>query len=150
MGHVCDTFINRPKGSYRPLACKPIVVTTRELRGTGAANKQDLFFLIKPNTFREHATIDLLFTHPPYSSNVLFTLQMVISIMICRFTQATLCCNFPFLIFYNFTITVRADDTFIILFHTSTAILTGLFLISDNRPLTDADLQRRNLLTSSS
>ena len=66
MGHVCDTFINRPKGSYRPLACKPIVVTTRELRGTGAANKQDLFFLIKPNTFREHATIDLLFTHPPW------------------------------------------------------------------------------------
>ena len=64
MGHVCDTFINRPKGSYRPLACKPIVVTTRELRGTGAANKQDLFFLMKPNTFREHATIDLLFTHP--------------------------------------------------------------------------------------
>ncbi len=66
MVHVCDTFINRPKGSYRPLACKPIVVTTRELRGTGMANKQDLFFLIKPNTFREHATIDLLFTHPPW------------------------------------------------------------------------------------
>lgn len=64
MGTPCDNFVNRPKGSYRPLACKPIVVTTRELRGTGQANKADLFFLMKPNTFREHATIDLLFTHP--------------------------------------------------------------------------------------
>jgi len=62
--NVCNTFINRPINSYRPLACKPIVVQTRELRGTGQANKNDLFFLTKPNTIREHATIDLLFTHP--------------------------------------------------------------------------------------
>lgn len=75
MGHVCDTFINRPKGSYRPLACRPIVVQTRELRGTGAANKQDLFFLIKPNTFREHATIDLLFTHPLWLRDATLVLQ---------------------------------------------------------------------------
>lgn len=61
---VCDNFINRPIGSYRPLACRPIVVQTRELRGTGAANKRDLFFLTKPNTIREHATIDLLYTAP--------------------------------------------------------------------------------------
>lgn len=61
---VCRTFLNRPTGSYRPLRCKPIVVTTRELRGHGNANKADLFFLMKPNTFREHATIDLLFGHP--------------------------------------------------------------------------------------
>lgn len=60
----CATFINRPVGSYRPLACKPIVVTTRELRGTGLANRQDLFFLTKPNTIREHATIDLLYPAP--------------------------------------------------------------------------------------
>lgn len=63
---VCDTFLNRPIGSYRPLACKPIVVQTRELRGTGAANKRDLFFLTKPNTMREHATIDLLFPTPDF------------------------------------------------------------------------------------
>ncbi len=61
---VCDNFINRPVGSYRPLACKPIVVTTRELRGTGDANKRDLFFLTKPNTIREHATLDLLYPTP--------------------------------------------------------------------------------------
>jgi len=64
MSSLCDTFLNRPIGSYRPLRCRPIVVITRELRGTGLANKQDLFFLIKPNTFREHATIDLLFPTP--------------------------------------------------------------------------------------
>ena len=64
MADVCNFFINRPIGSYRPLACKPIVVTTRELRGTGLANRQDLFFLTKPNTIREHATIDLLYPTP--------------------------------------------------------------------------------------
>ncbi len=62
----CDNFIDTPVGHYRPLACKPIVVQTRELRGTGLANKQDLFFLTKPNTIREHATIDLLFPSPAF------------------------------------------------------------------------------------
>ncbi len=66
MTNICNTFLNRPKNSYRPLACKPIVVTTRELTGTGAQNKQELFFLTKPNTIREHATIDLLYTAPSY------------------------------------------------------------------------------------
>jgi len=62
----CKTFLNRPKNSYSPLGCKPIVVTTRILRGTGAQNKQELFFLTKPNTIREHATIDLLYIPPSF------------------------------------------------------------------------------------
>lgn len=62
----CDNFINRPKNSYRPLACKPIVVQSRELTGTGAVNKQQLFFLTKPNTIREHATLDLIFPTPSW------------------------------------------------------------------------------------
>lgn len=69
MSSLCNNFINRPIGSYRPLRCRPIVVTTRELRGTGLANKQDLFFLTKPNTIREHATLDLLYPAPFYVVN---------------------------------------------------------------------------------
>lgn len=66
MANACDNFFNRPKDSYRPLACRPIVVTTRTLGGHGAANKAELFFVTKPNTIREHATLDLLFIPPTW------------------------------------------------------------------------------------
>lgn len=71
MSSLCDNFINQPAGLYRPLACKPIVVQTRELKGTGYANKQQFFFLTKPNTIRENATIDLLYPTPSwYETNI--------------------------------------------------------------------------------
>ena len=71
MGNPCDNFLNRPKTSYRPLACKPIVVTTRELTGHGLANRLDLFFITKPNTIREHATVDLLYPTPNWLNNII-------------------------------------------------------------------------------
>ena len=32
----------------------------------GDANKQEFFFLTKPNTIRERATLDLLYIHPQW------------------------------------------------------------------------------------
>lgn len=63
---ICDIFINRPITEYRPLACRPVTVTTRELTGTGRANKSDLFYMTKGNTMREHATIDLILLVPDW------------------------------------------------------------------------------------
>jgi len=63
-GTLCKTFINSSPNSYRPLACKPVVVNSRELTKSGLANRQELFFLTKPNTIREHATVDLLYPIP--------------------------------------------------------------------------------------
>lgn len=63
---VCNNFINRPANSYRPLACKPIVVTSKEIPFTGQQNREFYFFLTKANTIRESATLDLLFPHPEW------------------------------------------------------------------------------------
>ena len=67
--NVCATFINRPPNSYRPLACRPLVITTREITGTGRENKQQLYFITKPNTIRERATLDLLYPTPSWLAN---------------------------------------------------------------------------------
>ena len=61
----CNLFRNNKNG-YQPLACKEVIVTDRILQSHGAANKQELFFVTKSNTIREHATLDLLYTHPPW------------------------------------------------------------------------------------
>lgn len=37
-----------------------MTVKTRELIGTGRKNRVDLFYEIKSNTFKEHATLDLI------------------------------------------------------------------------------------------
>lgn len=66
MTHVCSEFINRPINSYRPLACKPLTVQTRDIPGTGRQNKANYFFLMKPNTIREYATLDLLYPTPSW------------------------------------------------------------------------------------
>lgn len=66
MTHACSLFQNQPLNGYRPLACKRDVITTRDIGGTGAANKQEFFFLTKPNTIRERATIDLLYPTPSW------------------------------------------------------------------------------------
>ena len=71
MAKLCSNFRNAPPGSYRPLVCRPIVVTTRKLSGHGLANRQELFFVTKPNTIREHATLDLLYPHPSWLVNAI-------------------------------------------------------------------------------
>ena len=58
---LCNIFVNRSRNSYKPLRCKPITVDTRTIGETGRANKQAYFFLMKPNTIRENATLDLLY-----------------------------------------------------------------------------------------
>jgi len=63
---ICKTFLNRPSSSYIPLACKQPVITVREITQGGNANKQEVFFLFKPNTLREHATLDLIYPHPQW------------------------------------------------------------------------------------
>ena len=63
---ICKTFLNRPSSSYIPLACKQPVITMREMKFSGNANKQFMFFLFKPNTLREHATLDLIYPHPQW------------------------------------------------------------------------------------
>ena len=66
MAKLCSNFQNVPPGAYRPLVCKPIVVTTRTFGGHGLSNRQELFFVTKPNTIRERATLDLLYPTPPW------------------------------------------------------------------------------------
>jgi len=63
---ICKTFLNRPRNSYTPLACKQPVITMREMKFSGDANKRFMFFLFKPNTLREHATLDLIYPHPQW------------------------------------------------------------------------------------
>ena len=70
-GHE-NQFLNRPRNSYIPLANKPLIVTTRDITGTGAANKQQMFFLFKPNTMRERATVDLLYPTPNWLRNEIY------------------------------------------------------------------------------
>lgn len=66
MAGLCKTFIGVSKGAYKPLVCKTDVVTTRVIGNTGKANKAELFFLLKPNTLRERATVDLLYPTPSW------------------------------------------------------------------------------------
>jgi len=63
---LCKVFLRQAPGAYKPLVCKEIIANTRSIRGTGQANKNDFFFLLKPNTLRGRATLDLLFTHPDW------------------------------------------------------------------------------------
>jgi len=38
----------------------------REITQGGDANKREVFFLFKPNTLREHATLDLIYPQPQW------------------------------------------------------------------------------------
>jgi len=76
MSNLCDVFINVSKFSYKPLVCKTDIIQTRDIRGTGKANKADFFFLTKPNTIREKATLDLLYPTPNFLK---FALQKSLS-----------------------------------------------------------------------
>ncbi len=62
--NLCRVFLRQQPGAYRPLVCKDIIADVRSIKGTGQANKLDFFFLLKPNTLREYATLDLIYTHP--------------------------------------------------------------------------------------
>jgi hypothetical protein len=68
MGHqsLCKSFVNVAKGAYKPLVCKQIVANVRIIGNTGKANKAEMFFLAKPNTIRERATLDLLYPTPSW------------------------------------------------------------------------------------
>lgn len=63
---LCRVFLRQAPGAYKPLVCKEPIANTRSIKGTGNANKQDFFFLLKPNTLRERATLDLLYPHPTW------------------------------------------------------------------------------------
>ncbi len=63
---LCRTFLRQQPGAYKPLVCKDIIAGTRSIRGTGQANRLDFFFLLKPNTLREYATLDLVYPHPTW------------------------------------------------------------------------------------
>jgi len=78
MANVCEAFINVSKFSYKPLVCKTDIIQTRDIMGTGKANKADFFFLTKPNTIREKATLDLLYPTPNFLK---FALQKPLSSM---------------------------------------------------------------------
>lgn len=64
MVKVCDIFQFQSKNAYQPLVCKDIVATTRTIGGRRQQNRNNYFFLMKPNTIRENATIDLLYPTP--------------------------------------------------------------------------------------
>lgn len=66
MSSLFNSFKNQPVGAYKPLSLKNPIITTREIRNTGKANKAEFFFLTKPNTIRERATIDLLYPTPSW------------------------------------------------------------------------------------
>ena len=63
---LCKTFLNLPPGRYKPLVCKEIIFTSRTIGQTGKRNAAEYFFLLKPNTLREHATLDLLYPTPNF------------------------------------------------------------------------------------
>lgn len=63
---LCRVFLRQPPGAYKPLVCKEVIANTRSIRGTGQVNRLDYFFLMKPNTMREYATLDLIYTHPQW------------------------------------------------------------------------------------
>ena len=71
MAGLCQTFMNVSNAAYKPLACKTDVVTTRVIGNTGKANKAEFFFLTKPNTIRERATVDLLYPTPAWLKRAL-------------------------------------------------------------------------------
>lgn len=68
---LCKAFTAQSAAGYKPLACKQQIFNTREMKGTGNANKQFFFFLTKPNTIREKATVDLLYPTPLWLKNAL-------------------------------------------------------------------------------
>lgn len=63
---LCRVFLRQAPGAYKPLVCKEVIANTRSIRGTGQVNRLDYFFLMKPNTMREYATLDLVYTHPQW------------------------------------------------------------------------------------
>lgn len=63
---LCQVFLRQPPGAYKPLVCKEIIADTRSIKGTGQVNRLDFFFLLKPNTLREYATLDLVYPHPSW------------------------------------------------------------------------------------
>ena len=68
-GTLCKIFVNRSNDSYKPLACKPLTVKNRTITGHGLQNKLEYFYLTKPNTIREHATLDMLYPVPLWLRN---------------------------------------------------------------------------------
>lgn len=64
--NLCRVFLRQTQNAYKPLVCKEPIANTRNIKGTGDANRQDFFFLLKPNTLRERATLDLLYPHPTW------------------------------------------------------------------------------------
>jgi len=64
---VCKFFINLSDNSYKPLACKPLTVTSEDDIGeSGINNAYKAFFLMKRSTSRESATIDMLYPTPNF------------------------------------------------------------------------------------
>ena len=74
-----NPFLNRPNSSYIPLGSRPVVISTREIRNTGRANKQEFFLLTRPWTIREKATIDLLYPTPDFVRNALNDKKRILS-----------------------------------------------------------------------
>lgn len=67
MTSFCGRF---PKNGYQPLSCKPRIITSRVLHSHGQQNRNELFLLTKPNTIREHATLDLLYPIPGFIKEI--------------------------------------------------------------------------------
>ena len=64
---VCELFINLSNDGYKPLACKPLTVVVEDDIGeTGINNAYKAFFLMKRDTIREHATLDMLYPTPNF------------------------------------------------------------------------------------
>lgn len=63
---LCRTFLHVSAAAYKPLVCKDIIFTSRTIGGHLQQNRAEFFFLTKPNTIREHATLDLLFPTPTW------------------------------------------------------------------------------------
>jgi len=64
----CKNFINTLAGLYKPLSCKEITVQTPQLKQTGYANKQELFFISKAGTIHV-GDLDLLLPTPLWYRN---------------------------------------------------------------------------------
>lgn len=67
---ICKEFINLPEDGYKPLACKPLTVTSEgDIGGRGLENAYKFFFLAKRDTIRENATLDVIFPTPNFIRN---------------------------------------------------------------------------------
>lgn len=60
---LCSRFINR-RGGYRPLACQPITMRVRDIRGTSWQNKSNFYGMAMATTFKENAHLDLVLRVP--------------------------------------------------------------------------------------